>query len=410
MIIAYVCDNLNYLSLLKVSMASVRRYNKDVKFVILTKNAKIKIDGADIYHLGNQTDINGLYRQNDRLGEGVYYKFFLPKLPYSKVLYIDCDVLCQRPLNELWEQKCDFICATESHSFGEVQAKQLGLKRYALTGMMLMNLDALRQANFTKRCFDRLEQLKKKQIIQKNTFTHFFNFFHDETIINLEFNESIRFIDVKYNYCKDRVYKHPISESDAYLLHFVGGKNQKDKMLKIGNFKSLEPLKKMLKNKKVAIVGNSSKILTENNGAEIDAHDIIIRFNRGFTKGKENALGKRTDLLFLATTLTNADYEKFAEIPTYTIKRSNLCQNACNFNLSRLDREILKQGTAQASTGFIAINYALSCGCASIDLYGFDFFKLPTYYNPEGYKTLHDGESEETKVLEYAKYGLLKIN
>lgn len=389
MIIAYVCDE-KYLSFLKISMASIKRYNKDVKFVILAKQ-KFNVEGAEIYTITPDTNLFK-FRPNDRMKDGVYYKFYLPQLPFDKVLYIDCDVICQRPLKTLWQTDCPFICATESHAFGQVQAKELGLKKYALTGMMLMNLKALRQAHFTERCLERLAQENPK--------------FHDETIINLEFNNKIKFIDVKYNYCRNRNYTNPIKESDAYLLHYVGGK-QKTDMLNYNDFNNLIPLKNLVKNKSVAIVGNSSKILEKTKGAEIDNHDIVIRFNKGFPSRKPEALGTRTDILFLACTLTNNELNEFAD--AYTVRRSKLCQNVCNFDLTAQDRRQLKQGGAQPSTGFVAINFALSAGAKSIDLYGFDFFKSPTYYNEPNYKTLHNGFAEAHKVLEYQKYGLVKI-
>lgn len=390
MIVAYVCDE-RYLPFLKISMASIKRYNKDVTFVVLSKN-KFDIEGATVYTVLPDSRYFK-FRPNDRMKDGVYYKFYLPQLPFDKVLYIDCDVICQRPLKTLWEMDCPFICATESHAYGKIQAQELGLKKYALTGMMLLNLKELRKANFTQRCLDRLAKESPR--------------FHDETIINLEFNDKIKFIDVKYNYCKDRRYDRPIKESDAYLLHYVGGTVQKNKMLALEDFKSLEPLKKLLKNKTVAIVGNSQKILNEKHGAEIESHDIVIRFNKGFPQGGPDALGKRTDILFLACTLSNIELKIFNA--TYTVKRSNLCQNACDFDVSKYDRCSLKQGRANPSTGFLAINFALSTECKSIDLYGFDFFKSPTYYNPKDYKTLHDGQSEAVKVKEYADNNLVRI-
>ena len=389
MIIAYVCDE-KYLPFLKVSMASIKRYNKNVEFAILT-NKPFQVDGAKVYTFVPESDLFK-FRPKDRMQDGVYYKFYLPKLPFDKVLFMDCDVLCQRPLKTLWETDCPFICATESHAFGQVQAQELGLKKYALTGMMLMNLKALRQAHFTERCLERLAKENPK--------------FHDETIINLEFNDKIKFIDVKYNYCRNRQYVNPIKESDAYLLHYVGGK-QKTDMLSYSDFDNLIPIKNLIRNKSVAIVGNSTKILEKTQGAEIDKHDVVIRFNKGFPSLNPQALGKRTDIAFLACTLSNKEVQEFGD--AYTIRRSSLCQNICNFNLSSLDRRQLKQGGAQASTGFVAINLALSAGAKNIDLYGFDFFKSRTYYNAPDYKTLHNGASEAEKVLEYADNNLVRV-
>ena len=394
--VAYVCDE-RYLPYLKVSMASIRRYNRDVEFAILSSKP-LKVEGAKVFTFKPDTD-KFKFRLNDRMREGVYYKFYLPTLPYDRILYIDCDVLCQRPLGQLWKEKCDFICATESHSYGTMQARELGLDKYALTGMMLMNLKALRKANFTQVCLDRLAKETPK--------------FHDETIINLAFHDKIRFIDKKYNYCRKRPYLEPIPESDAYLLHYVGG--QKADMLKLDDFRSMEPIKGLFGISSVAIVGNSQSIIGKKQAKAIDKHDIVIRFNKGFP-GPE--VGYKTTMLFLACTLTREELSRFGA--HYTVRRSKLCQNACDFNVSVADRVRLAQvanpaqrargkDKSQPSTGFLAINFALSAGAKKIDLYGFDFFETPTYYNPAGYITLHNGLKEAEKVLEYEKWGLLNI-
>lgn len=396
--IAYVADE-HYLPYLKVSMASVRRYNPKAQFVILATKP-FDLPGAEIFTFVPDTD-KFKFRERDRMREGVYYKLYLPLLPYDKVLYLDADVLCQRPLNDLWAEKCDFICATESHNFGKVQAKELGLDKYAITGMMLMNLKALRTDNFTQKCLKKLDEITPK--------------WHDETVINKTYHNKIRFIDKKYNYCKAREYDDPIPESEAYLLHYVG-KRQKADFLALDDFSGLDPIKCELRGKSVAIVGNSEKILTKNQGAEIDRHDIVIRFNKGFPRAE---IGLKTDILFLACTLTPAELQCFNA--RYTVKRSKLCKTECDYSISSSDRARLVQTpndvqkrrfkkVSQASTGFVALNFALSCGCKSIDLYGFDFFQTPTYYNPQGYFTLHNGSAEENKVLEYAKWGLIKIH
>jgi lipopolysaccharide biosynthesis glycosyltransferase len=397
MTVAYVCDK-HYLPYLRASMASVRRYNPKVEFAVLT-DQEFEVPGATVYTFNPKKELFK-FNPNDRMHDGVYFKFWLPLLPYNKVLYMDCDVLCQRPLNELWNMDCEYICGTESHSYGKKQALSLGLDKYMLTGMMLMNLENLRQDNFTQKCLDRLSIESPKQ--------------HDETIINLTYHDKIKFIDVKWNYCKDRNYENPIREEDAYLLHYVS--LQKKKMLKYNDFSGLVNLKDWMHNSSVAIVGNASSILEHNYGKEIDSHDIVIRFNKGFPSSKT---GFKTSMVFLACTLTPAELERYAG--AFLIKRSALCDNKCDFNVLSEDRFFLRQDKTdimilqrkshcQASTGFIAINFALSCNPRKIDLYGFDFFKTDTYYNPKGYQTMHNGDKEGEKILEYKKYGLLTIH
>ncbi len=49
----------------------------------------------------------------------------------------------------------------------------------------------------------------------------------------------------------------------------------------------------------LAIVGNAPCILDWENGAAIDACDLVVRFNRARTAGHETRIGSRTDVLFV---------------------------------------------------------------------------------------------------------------
>jgi hypothetical protein len=47
----------------------------------------------------------------------------------------------------------------------------------------------------------------------------------------------------------------------------------------------------------LAVVGNAPCILDHENGALIDSHDLVVRFNRATTQGHEPRIGSRTDIL-----------------------------------------------------------------------------------------------------------------
>jgi hypothetical protein len=49
----------------------------------------------------------------------------------------------------------------------------------------------------------------------------------------------------------------------------------------------------------VAVVGNAPSILNWKNGAVIDSHELVVRFNRARTAGLEEQIGSRTDVLFV---------------------------------------------------------------------------------------------------------------
>lgn len=100
-----------------------------------------------------------------------------------------------------------------------------------------------------------------------------------------------------------------------------------------------------------------------------------------------------------------ASYKAF-----YSVNRSK--KTKCgDLTINNTMRQRLKNIVgSQPSTGFMAIDLCRESGAKSIDLYGFDFEKTPTFYNPEGYKTMHDYNTEEKYVLKLADLGIVRIN
>ena len=86
MIVAYVCD-LRYKSILTKSMNSVKRYNKNVRFVVLS-DKPYDIEDAEVYTFVPNYELFK-FKKNDRMGSGVYYKLYLPRIPYDKILYME---------------------------------------------------------------------------------------------------------------------------------------------------------------------------------------------------------------------------------------------------------------------------------------------------------------------------------
>ena len=47
----------------------------------------------------------------------------------------------------------------------------------------------------------------------------------------------------------------------------------------------------------MAVVGNAEAVLEWQSGELIDGHDLVVRFNRAYTEGIEDRVGRRTDIL-----------------------------------------------------------------------------------------------------------------
>lgn len=163
-----------------------------------------------------------------------------------------------------------------------------------------------------------------------------------------------------------------------------------------------------IKGKSVAIVGNAESIFTKNNGEKIDNHDFVIRFNKGFIF-KEKSQGKRTNLLLLACELTNEEINSYEA--DFVCNRSSRYKNPVEFTLKNDERLAMRSKIGSyPSTGFMAIDICMEFGAKSIDLYGFDWGKTDTFYNPIGYVVPHNYNAEEDYIREYVKKGLVKIN
>lgn len=394
--IVYVFDE-NYLKYFEISVKTVLKYNPNAHITVVSpKKLDIKYDNIVI-----PISENLKHRENDRITDATYLKLHLTDLPYNKILFIDADIICQGPLNELWNTECNYICLTESHSYGEIQAKEHNHEKYGLSGMMLMNLQALREDNFIEKAFIPFD------------YSPYKIWCHEETIINHYFYDKLTFVNKKFNYCHNRIYKEPILEKDAVLLHYCGG-NKKDffkhKIVSQITYRTLTDIKKYIKGKKVAIIGNALSIFDKENGSLIDSFDVVIRFTRGFISVPESQ-GSKTDIVILADVLTESELNSYKA--KYYINRMKRIKNETkyyfeNYDIVRISNDL---NGARASSGLIAIDFCIESGCQSIDLFGFDWEKTPTFYNPIGYKTLHNYDSEENKVKNY--YALMcpiKIN
>ena len=388
------CIDKNYEMLARVSIASYKKYNPKAKVTIVAE--------YNVPPIGqNETKVINLTREfrkrsdRDRISNAAYLKLFLTELNYRKIIYVDADTLCQKPLDDLWNLPCAYINLCESHSYGKQQALAIGHKKYGLTGMMVMNLDSLRKYGFTERCLT-VEQCSNLPPTK---------WFHDETCINVAMGNLLTFIDKKFNYCHNRFYNDPIPEEDAYILHYVG----KDKSDIYQNYKYGEILEigDCIKGKRVAIVGNAKSLFGKKQGEKIDDHDFIIRFNKGFLY-KPIDQGSKTSMLILACEITPAEIEGYKA--QFVVNRSNSWKNK-GITLSNTERMLMKDMIGkQPSSGFMAIDICLHFKAKSIDLYGFDFGATPTFYNAPNYKVPHDYDKEKELLQQYIRKRKVKVN
>ena len=393
MIIVFCIDK-NYELMARVSIASYKKYNPKAKVVVVAE--------YEVPRIGqNETKVIKLTKDfrkrsdRDRISNAAYLKLFLPELPYRKIIYVDADTLCQKPLDDLWNIPCPYINLCESHSYGQHQARVIGQKKYGLTGMMVMNLDSLRKYGFTERCLT----------VEQTADIPTKDWFHDETCINMAMGNLLNFIDKKFNYCHNRFYNQPIPEDDAYILHFVG--KDKSDIFSQHKYGEILAIEKYIKGKRIAIVGNAKSLFGKRQGEEIDNHDFVIRFNKGFLY-KPQDQGSKTGLLILACVITPEEIAGYKA--QFVVNRSSSWKNNA-ITLANTERMLMKEMIGkQPSSGFIAIDICLHFKAKSIDLYGFDFGRTPTFYNPVNYVVPHDYDKEKELLQQYIKKGKIKVH
>ncbi|MGE4357517.1 MAG: methyltransferase domain-containing protein [Candidatus Omnitrophota bacterium] len=164
---------------------------------------------------------------------------------------------------------------------------------------------------------------------------------------------------------------------------------------------SLEQLKKFLKHKTIAVVGNAKSIFLEEHPG-IDKHNVVIRMNRGFPeKGNCKYIGERTDILAFHIQYREGEIEEKCK-PEYLIFADGNYDNPVIFNANNVfiypfsfEMELHEKLGAPASIGCKVIDLLinrLGSNPKDITLYGFDFMESESWsgrkliFNPHNFK------------------------
>lgn len=206
MIIVYSCSKL-YEKYAKISIESVLKHNPNVDIKIVCRE---KLD-LPFEQITVEQDRKVLDGQIHPSWEG-NAKLFFEQLPYDKIIYLGADTICQGSLEDMWNTPCDYINACKTHTYGEQQAKELGIDFYINVDSMVMNLKALREDNFKEKVFSKMKEAHSKVNLWCN----------EETMINYTFHNKIKLLPQEYNYAYNRKYNNPIPYNQVKILHFIG--------------------------------------------------------------------------------------------------------------------------------------------------------------------------------------------
>lgn len=200
------CYDSKYKNLLQKSKDSFLKHNKDINFYEITEDKD-----------GLLKDFTKELCGYIHVSEACFLRLLIPKIfpDLDRALYIDCDTLCLGDISELYNADFEnnYLMACRGMKFSDIQAQQLGIKHYVISGMMMFNIPLMNKENYFEQIIDNW----RGAIGRQNPFSA------DETIINWCFHKRIKIVNEKWNYCYNRPYgDRAVNYNDVKIMHFCG--------------------------------------------------------------------------------------------------------------------------------------------------------------------------------------------
>jgi len=230
----------NYIPIVKALLNSLFDNNRDCAISIHLLHSKL--DEDELSDINNTIQLyNGKFYsykldissygdticKPTRLPMETYYRLFcLDYLPRSvkKVLYLDCDIIINGSIKELYNVDISRLMFAAADDFHEVlnyppdywvcqivDGYLPKTHKYVNAGVLLMNIDRLRQVMTTKEIISMIEELGDIIV------------FHDQDFINYLFYKHIYHVDYKlYNYFPVYGDWEELEYMQPAIIHFAG--------------------------------------------------------------------------------------------------------------------------------------------------------------------------------------------
>ncbi|MFW6242674.1 MAG: hypothetical protein ACOC2W_00785 [bacterium] len=167
-----------------------------------------------------------------------------------------------------------------------------------------------------------------------------------------------------------------------------------------------------IKNKSIAIIGNSQSLYDNNWFDQINKYDIVVRMNFGISLKSDQMIKttKRCEIYAEnqdAICLRNYDKYNTLDLPKYKILVSHYSRHIDNIDVDYvlsdeyLDRYKIELGR-KPSTGYRLIRLFIDFGnFKQLGIFGFDFFSTPNFFNPKLNHSAHDPDREQYMLFGY---------
>jgi len=165
----------------------------------------------------------------DHVSLAAYYRLFAPMfLPkeVKKIIYLDCDMIINGPLNKLWETDIDNYALGAVYDENYLDNKIYQRLNYPSdfyyynSGMLLINLEYWRKNNVMERCLKYIADYPQRIL------------FHDQDTINGVLYQEIVSLPISYNFQTGFLYRNAKLDSNLHkevnairqptIIHFTG--------------------------------------------------------------------------------------------------------------------------------------------------------------------------------------------
>ncbi len=214
----------------------IQNRNKQLILRLAEGNSNVKIRFFDIHSLIPEDEL-ALLQSREYLSRVSYYRIFIPKFMncYKKVLYLDCDVIVQNDLVDLFETDMkdnllagvvDFDMLLHYQKFEKYLSKSLSINtagKYINTGVLLFNIFQCLQADFSENCIQKLKESGSSYFNAQDVIN---SLYYDKTKkmsldCNFQWDISVTASDYQNRLPVKFLNDYEAAEKNVRILHFT---------------------------------------------------------------------------------------------------------------------------------------------------------------------------------------------
>jgi hypothetical protein len=204
--------------------------------------------------------------------------------------------------------------------------------------------------------------------------------------------------------------------NQARMEEFKAEKQKHEEIAAQAGALSIDDVYERFRGKNVALIGNAESLFAHSYGTAINAHEIVVRINKGFIVNRE-AQGSRTDVLASSYPLSEEDIRSRFNAPMMLWMTPKLDMMPRYGSAIRAMTFVQPYGwwhelysqleNTRPSTGAMLIHMlAKHIPVRHLSLFGFDFFQTKTFYEQKLRSNVpHNFFKEREYVLQLIRQG-----